>query len=67
MSSGTSLPHGLTPAIPTRTVLRLAKAWDLAAVAVGRVTWVKVVDQRIRVVTGVADAAGSEPGIAQPW
>ena len=53
--------------VPARTVLRLAKDWGLPAVAVERVSWVKVVDQRIRVVTGVADAAGSEPGIAQPW
>jgi hypothetical protein len=38
---------GLTPAVPARTVLRLAKDWGLPAVAVERVSWVKVVDQRV--------------------
>ena len=35
---------GLTPAVPARTVLRLAKDWDLPAVAVERVSWSKVVE-----------------------
>jgi hypothetical protein len=38
---------GLTPAVPAGTVLRLAKDWGLPAVAVERVSWVKVLDQRI--------------------
>jgi hypothetical protein len=38
---------GLTPAVPARTVLRLAKDWDLPAVAAERVSWAKVFDQRI--------------------
>src|SRR5215471_10028059 len=38
---------GLTPAVPARTMLHLAKCWDLPAVAAERVTWAKVVDQRI--------------------
>lgn len=38
---------GLTPAVPARTVLRVAKDWDLPVVAAERVSWVKVVDQRI--------------------
>ena len=38
---------GLTPAVPARTVLRLAEDWDLPAVAAERVSWAKVFDQRI--------------------
>src|SRR5262249_16433632 len=38
---------GLTPAVPTRTMLRLAKGWDLPAVAAERARWAKVVDQRV--------------------
>ena len=38
---------GLTPVVAARTVLSLAKAWDLPEVAVERVRWAKVVDQRI--------------------
>jgi len=38
---------GLTPEAPARTVLRLASAWDLPAVASERVTWTRVVDQRV--------------------
>ena len=38
---------GLTPAVPRRTVLHLAKAWDLPAVAAERVSWAKLFDQRI--------------------
>jgi hypothetical protein len=38
---------GLTPTVPARTVLRLARNWDLPAVAAERVSWAKVVDQRI--------------------
>ena len=38
---------GLVPAVPARTVLRLARDWGLPAVAAERVNWAKVVDQRI--------------------
>ena len=38
---------GLTPAVPARTMLHLAKGWDLPAVAAERASWAKVVDQRI--------------------
>jgi hypothetical protein len=38
---------GLTPAVPVRTVLRLARDWGLPAVAAERVSWAKLVDQRI--------------------
>jgi len=38
---------GLTPAVPARTMLHLAKCWDLPAVAAERASWAKVVDQRI--------------------
>ena len=38
---------GLTPAVPARTMLYLAKGWDLPAVAAERASWAKVVDQRI--------------------
>ena len=38
---------GLTPPAPARTVLRLASDWDLPAVASERVTWTRVVDQRV--------------------
>jgi hypothetical protein len=38
---------GFTPAVPARTVLRLAKDWDLAALAAERVSCAKLVDQRI--------------------
>jgi hypothetical protein len=41
------LVTGLTPAVPARTALRLAKDWDLPAVATERVTWATVLDQRI--------------------
>jgi hypothetical protein len=110
------LVTSLTPAVPARTVLRLAKDWGLPTVAAERVRWATLVDQRIslngpagarvlarripsgagvtwlvildhgldpadpaikaglqsaltelRVVTGVEDAAGAEPGNAQPW
>jgi hypothetical protein len=38
---------GLTPAVPARAVLRLAKDWGLPAVAAERASWSKVLDQRI--------------------
>jgi len=38
---------GLVPGVPACTVLRLARPWDLPAAAAERVTWAKVVDQRI--------------------
>jgi len=38
---------GLTPAAGPRTLLRLARPWDLPAVASERVTWSRVVDQRV--------------------
>jgi hypothetical protein len=38
---------GLTPVVPARTVLQLAKGWNLPAVAAERASWAKVVDQRI--------------------
>jgi len=38
---------GLTPAVPARTALRLARFWDLPAVAAERASWAKLVDQRI--------------------
>jgi hypothetical protein len=38
---------GLTPPAPAHTVLRLASEWDLPAVATERVTWTRVVDQRV--------------------
>jgi hypothetical protein len=38
---------GLMPAVPARTVLRLARDWGLPAVAAERVGWATVVDQRI--------------------
>jgi len=38
---------GLVPAVPARTVLRLARNWDLPAVAAERASWAKLVDQRI--------------------
>ena len=38
---------GLTPAAPTRTVLHLARDWDLLAVAAERISWTSVIDQRI--------------------
>ncbi len=38
---------GITPAVPARTVLHLAQDWALPAAAVERVSWVKVLDQRI--------------------
>jgi len=38
---------GLAPAIAARTVLGLAKDWDLPAVAAERVSWTTVLDQRI--------------------
>ena len=38
---------GLTPAVPARTMLHLAKCWGLPAVAAERASWAKVVDQRI--------------------
>lgn len=38
---------GLTPAVPARPVLHLARDWDLPAVAAERISWTSVVDQRI--------------------
>jgi hypothetical protein len=38
---------GLVPGAPARTVLRLARDWDLPAVAAERASWAKLVDQRI--------------------
>ena len=38
---------GLTPAVAARTVLRLACPWDLPEVASERVTWSRLVDQRV--------------------
>jgi hypothetical protein len=38
---------GLTPAAPAAAVLRLARDWDLPAVASERVTWTCVLDQRL--------------------
>ena len=38
---------GLVPAVPARTVLRLARDWGLPAVAADRASWAKLVDQRI--------------------
>jgi hypothetical protein len=38
---------GLTPAVAAYTLLRLACPWDLPAVASERVTWARVVDQRV--------------------
>lgn len=38
---------GLAPPVPARTVLRLARGWDLPAVVSERVTWARVVDQRV--------------------
>jgi hypothetical protein len=38
---------GLTPAVPARTVIRLAKDWGLPALAIERVSWATVVDQRV--------------------
>src|SRR5262249_61455710 len=38
---------GLVPGVPARTVLRLARPWDLPAAVAERVSWAKVVDQRI--------------------
>ena len=38
---------GLTPAVPARTVLHLARGWDLPAVAAERISWTSLVDQRI--------------------
>src|SRR5215472_13214874 len=37
----------LVPGVPARTVLRLARPWDLPAAVAERVSWAKVVDQRI--------------------
>ncbi len=38
---------GLTPAVAAGTVLRLARDWDLPAVAAERVGWARMLDQRI--------------------
>src|SRR5262249_56605653 len=38
---------GLTPAVPARTVLHLARDWDLPAVAAERISSTSLVDQRI--------------------
>jgi hypothetical protein len=38
---------GVTPAVAARTVLRLAKDWDLPAFAAERVSWANLFDQRI--------------------
>ncbi len=37
----------LTPAAPAQTLLRLVSSWDLPAVASERVTWARLVDQRV--------------------
>ena len=53
-----------TTAAAARTVLRLADDWDLPALAAERVSWAKVVDQRISL-SGAATArviAGRVPG-----
>jgi hypothetical protein len=41
---------GLAPGVPARTVLRLARPWDLPAAVAERVSWAKVVDQRISLI-----------------
>jgi hypothetical protein len=46
---------GLTPAVPARTALRLARSWNLPAVAAERASWAKLVDRRISL-TGEAGA-----------
>lgn len=38
---------GLTPSVPACTVLPLARDWGMPAVAFERVSWAKVVDQRV--------------------
>src|SRR5215469_10117952 len=38
---------GLVPGVPARTVLRLARPWDLPAAVAEQISWAKVVDQRI--------------------
>jgi len=38
---------GLTPAVPAWTVLHLSRDWGLPALAFERVSWAKVVDQRV--------------------
>lgn len=55
---------GLTSAVPARTMLRLAKGWDLPAVAAERARWAKVVDQRISLngETGARVIARRVPG-----
>jgi hypothetical protein len=62
------LLRGLTPAVPARTVLRLAKDWGLPAVAAERVSWAKVIDQRISLNDGtgarvIAQRLPGEPSI----
>lgn len=39
---------GLPPAVAAHTLLRLACPWDLPAVASERVSWARLVDQRVR-------------------
>lgn len=48
---------GLTPAVAARTVLRLAREWDLPAMAAERVGWAKVFDQRISLNRGAGARA----------
>jgi len=52
------------PGVPACTVLRLARPWDLPAAAAERVTWAKVVDQRISLngETGARVIARRVPG-----
>ena len=58
---------GLAPPVPVRTVLRLAKDWDLPAVAAERVSWAKVIDQRISLNgnAGARVVARRQPGEAR--
>ena len=58
---------GLPPAVPARTVLRLARDWRLPAVAAERVSWTMLVDQRITLGAdaGARAVARRLPGGAQ--
>jgi hypothetical protein len=40
---------GLTPAVPACTVLHLSRDWGLPALAFERVSWAKVIDQRVSI------------------
>src|SRR5262249_39977947 len=53
---------GLTPAVPARTMLHLAKGWDLPAVAAERASWAKVVDRRISLNGGGGARGGARRG-----